>query len=564
MTAPTSVRPLPLALPLAALATLTSALATGVGAQSILLTRIGEKANDRFGAIVRDAGDVDGDGRPDIAVGAPEDGFVLGTGEGFVRIYSGMSGAVIRTLHGTVAQEMFGSAAAGLGDVNGDGRADIAVGSPVHPGGGDARGLVQVFSGWNGSLLWSAGGQVNGDRHGSVVAAAGDMNLDGISEVIAGSREASGGGTARGRVEVYDGLSGAPLHTLTGSSNNQRLGLSVAGVGDVNGDGRADFAIASLNGGVRIHSGLNASILRTFTAPALDDVFGASLAGIGDLTGDGIRELLVGATDDGNIFGIGTGYVHVYNLASGALVRTLTGSVSGDRFGVAVADARDLNGDGRPEILVGADQNVSALRGYARLFDGASGNELHTFQGLAEGDRFGASVAGLGNVDGAGPSELAIGAPNHTTSFTFDGRVEVWTAAQPPCPAPTNFCIATANSTGFPAQIGSTGSTSVSANDMVLTCSALPPNSSGLFYYGPNQIQQAFGNGWRCVGGSVVRFGVQPISGAGTVTRPLNFPALSTPILPGSTWKFQFWYRNALGGGAGHNLSNGLSVTFCN
>jgi hypothetical protein len=541
-------------------------LAAPALSQTLLYTRTGDKNYDHLATCVRGAGDVNGDGLPDLIVGAPEDGFALAPGEGFARVYNGATGATIWTFNGASNMDLFGSSVDGLGDVNGDGRSDLVVGAPQFSGVGANRGRVYVYSGLNGTLLWSADGPNNNDKLGMVVAGAGDVNGDGVPDVIAASRDATAGGTQRGLVRVLSGVNGNVLFTLQGTANSQRLGLDVDGVGDVNGDGRADFLVSSFTAGVKLYSGLDGSVLRTFTAATLDDVFGASVAGIGDVTGDGVRDLAIGATQDGNIFTLGAGYVKVFDGASGALVRTFNGGATGDRFGVSVADACDLNGDGRVELLVGADQFGSALKGYARLLDVAAGTAIHTFQGLNDGDRFGASVAGLGNVDGAGGPEVAIGAPDNNTPFLVGGRCEVWTPPAGGCPTPYTFCTATSNTTGNPALISWTGTTSVSTNNFALVCNGLPPNTNGLFYFGPNEILQSFGNGFRCVGGTVVRLNVLQVSGAGVAVRPLDFNNMPAggAILPGATWKFQFWYRNPAAGGAGYNLSNGLSATFCN
>jgi hypothetical protein len=106
-------------------------------------------------------------------------------------------------------------------------------------------------------------------------------------------------------------------------------------------------------------------------------------------------------------------------------------------------------------------------------------------------------------------------------------------------------------------------------NNLVLTCSALPPGTNGLWFYGQNAAQLPFGNGFRCVSGTVFRLGPpQMTSGVGSTARALDLtvPPASAgagAIGAGSTWRFQFWYRNVAGGGAGFNLSNGLAAVFC-
>ena len=131
-------------------------------------------------------------------------------------------------------------------------------------------------------------------------------------------------------------------------------------------------------------------------------------------------------------------------------------------------------------------------------------------------------------------------------------------------PPGTNYCVALANSTGSPALMSATGTRSVAANDVVLRAEPLPANKSGLFFYGPNQIQVPFGNGNRCVGGMLFRRPTTASDAAGVLAQPLDLTALAPAgaILPGSSWNFQAWFRDPAAGGALFNLSDGYHVAF--
>ena len=133
----------------------------------------------------------------------------------------------------------------------------------------------------------------------------------------------------------------------------------------------------------------------------------------------------------------------------------------------------------------------------------------------------------------------------------------------PPCPTPVNYCTTSPNSVGPGSIMGYTGTPNISTNDFVLIATGVPPNSSGLFYYGTNAVQQPFGNGVRCVGGTVYRTPILVADFLGDAQLPLNYGSLPAPISAGQLWRFQYWYRNPAGGGAGFNLSDGLEVTFC-
>lgn len=133
------------------------------------------------------------------------------------------------------------------------------------------------------------------------------------------------------------------------------------------------------------------------------------------------------------------------------------------------------------------------------------------------------------------------------------------------CPTPSTYCQTAPNTAGPGALIGWSGSTSWTANNLTLSATGAPTNQNGIFYFGPNQIQQPFGEGFRCVGGGVFRLGVVNSGAGGVFTRTLDYLNLpgTGSIESGDTWNFQCWYRDPSGGPSGFNLSNGLNVKFC-
>lgn len=131
------------------------------------------------------------------------------------------------------------------------------------------------------------------------------------------------------------------------------------------------------------------------------------------------------------------------------------------------------------------------------------------------------------------------------------------------------YCTGAPNSAGAGASISASGSASVCANDLVLHVSGAISAQFGMFYYGPNQVQAPFGDGFRCVGaGGLGTFRLLPplpASGTGTAQHALDLsapPASAGQILPGSSWNFQYWYRDPAFGGTGFNLSDALKVEF--
>ena len=135
-----------------------------------------------------------------------------------------------------------------------------------------------------------------------------------------------------------------------------------------------------------------------------------------------------------------------------------------------------------------------------------------------------------------------------------------------PCLAPTAYCTSAPNSfSGTGALFETTGTTSVSANDLTLLTTLLPPNKAGIYYYGAGSQEIPFGNGFRCVSGQVFRLPLvfSNVFGESTFALDLNDLPAGGDISSGETWYFQYWYRDPMGGGAGFNLSGGIEAEFC-
>jgi hypothetical protein len=137
------------------------------------------------------------------------------------------------------------------------------------------------------------------------------------------------------------------------------------------------------------------------------------------------------------------------------------------------------------------------------------------------------------------------------------------------CGSVTRYCTSTPNSTGQAATIALTGSLQVADNNVHLLAFQCPPTRPGLFLYGANPTQIPFADGYLCISpfypGLHRAGGALLLDQAGTATQQLDFSALppGAGIQPGSTWNFQFWYRDLAAGGSGSNLTDALSVTFC-
>jgi len=431
-----------------------------------------------FGTSIANAGDVDGDGVTDLAVGAPADTAGGHDAGAFWVLLLEPDGTVsdfavhrAPSLGGDLeAEDLLGSAVAGLGDVDGDGVADLVVGAP----GADQRGAVWV------SLLGSnagvdsfrkiddgpdglAGTTDRLDRFGTSVTALGDLDGDGVGDLAVGAPLDDDGVQDGGAVWIlFQNANGTAkeLRKITGAEGlagaleaGDQLGTSLATLGHPDDDGIVELAVGATHdddgamdaGAVWILSvDASGAVVASQKISATQggfpgvlhagDAFGSALAAPGDLDGDGVRDLAVGAVgdDDG---GQGTGAVWVLLLHADGTVKAaqeigavaLGGALApGDEFGSSLAALGDLDGDGAKDLAVGAardDGNGPAVanRGSVHvLFLDPSGGVLgHQAISDVEGgfggaldnqDLFGSSVAALGDVDGDGVVDLAVGA----------------------------------------------------------------------------------------------------------------------------------------------------------
>jgi ketosteroid isomerase-like protein len=302
---------------------------------------------DRLGIGVEAAGDTNGDGIPDVIASAP--------GGTYASLFSGRDGRVLLTLRGEDAGDMFGRHVSGVGDVDGDGAADLIVGAPGNDAGGPDAGRAYVYSGTTGRVLLTLTGARAGDAFGSAVS--GDTH-NGKSLLIVGAPKA--GPTNHGRVYVYDGLSSTPTFTFDADDTGAALGAMFVSVpGDVDGDGMFDIFATDFTNAARgpstgrsyLHSGGNGRRVLTLTGETAGEGFGTSTSIAGDVNRDGHADLIIGAWQYSGA-AAGGGRAYLYSGKDGALLKTYTCRIAGDAFGFDANDIGDVDGDGMTDFVI--------------------------------------------------------------------------------------------------------------------------------------------------------------------------------------------------------------------
>lgn len=398
-------------------------------------TIFGKKVGVGYGAAVSSIGDVNGDGRADFALGAPNDDGTV-SGAGMARIRNGANGNLLVAKGGGQTGANYAAALAPAGDVNHDGIPDLIVGAPQH----DTlslfnEGAAFVVSGSSGATLKSYFGTSSQDHFGGAVAGGGDVDADGRDDYAVAAPDRNAIATDVGQVKVYSGATGLELESFLGTTGSEHLGQALVLAGDVNLDGYVDIAAgapgaASGAGNVKIWSGKTGSVIRTLTSSGSLEL-GRALA-VGDVNLDGFPDQIVGAHRKSSFSLVNQGAVLVYSGANGALLCSAQGDDTHDELGISVAFLGDVNKDGFGDFAAGA-QNATAgglaTAGAVRVHSGFDGVKLHEILGNATGDAYGSALAGLGDADGDGLGDWIAGAPGNDLNGPDAGHAEVWSAA---------------------------------------------------------------------------------------------------------------------------------------
>jgi len=385
------------------------------GAQTVLLELEGASDRDFYGWSF-DAADLNGDGRTDLIVGAAwHDGAI--PQQGLVEARSLPDGALLWRRVGGADGAVLGSLVSVVGDIDGDGTPDVLLGAPGFelPGGFTREGRALIVPGADGTTLRTHDGPSFQEEFGSRGGAVGDVDGDGVGDygigafwnwdpIFPGPPDPAG-------TTLFSGADGAPLRL---PAINQGRDLQPAG--DVDGDGTADWLLTRLalqweQPEALLRSGLNGAPL---DSEALPDGGLVAVGAALDVSGDGLPEYAFawGPSDGQQLIELrGAGGLHAGLVLSSQ-------EVAEHGFARALDGRADLNGDGVADLLVGLPSSPAGgvAAGEVRLLSGVDLSELARLTGENELGELGHGVRALGDVDGDGVADWAVSEPSHTAS----------------------------------------------------------------------------------------------------------------------------------------------------
>ncbi len=535
-------------------------LASYAQSQATLRTYNGLENEGHFASSVAALGDVDGDGVGDYAIGAA--GYLVAAK---TRVYSGRTGGV---LYEAQDAPYSGTRVFSLGDIDGDGIGDFSsIFWDYDPWFGPA--YVNIFSGVDGARMFALisegiGTELDPDRFGTSMCGVGDVNGDGIGDVAITNPDPVN------KLYVYSGADGQLLWSVQGDPLPAFGGFGeLVPVGDRNADGVPDLAVLyrafqpsgggayEYVGGVRILSGSTGATLSTTLGTPARSI--QSLLPLGaDYDGDGLEDFVL----SGVLQNSGT-YIAISSILdlSGSLVQR---GVSSD--GIIRPCGRDLTGDGVVDVIEIISQSTTANLQAVQVRSGVDLHPVYNTPGIdvgVQGVKVGA-VAAIDDINQDGQGELLLGS-YETLSHTGEARI-----VSGGLPIGSSYCHSAAiNSTGHFAEIYAVGSTSVADQWLSLRVEGLPP---GQFAFFLASMQGGFvahpggSSGHLCLGGSIGRFNVpnqiQMSNSAGTLGTQIdlnNIPQASGPVTvqAGQNWRFQLWYRD---NGGTSNFSTAVST----
>jgi hypothetical protein len=396
----------------------------------------GAQSSETYGFATAAAGDVNGDGYGDFIVASPWYDH-SGANRGRVWVYHGGASGLTTAAwqyDGASAGDHYGYSVAGVGDVNGDGYDDVLIGTGLATVSGiEGRGIANLFLGGPTGLApapaWWANGDQEDDLYGGHVAAIGDVNGDGYADFAVGAAGADvDGALSAGHLYLYHGGPSISLDRIISGEHSPALVGSFATGLDFNGDGYSDLVYLMFDTALDARyylrlggpGGIPASDTTYFVS---GDLTGTAAAALGDVNGDGYADFLLGdpTTPNGSM-ALVYGNDDPLHLTGWAL----PGDFAGERFGNVVAFAGDPNGDGYADFLVqsGGTGDVSTAHLFYGSPEGPTVDPVWTSTGSTawHGWRLGTA----GDVDGDGHSEIFVSSPYRDNPGGGEGRVDVF------------------------------------------------------------------------------------------------------------------------------------------
>lgn len=340
----------------------------------------GTHANQAFGQVVCLPGDLNHDGYSDVIIGVPNERVDGENYVGRVYVYSGLDGSLLYSFTGENKNANCGYAISGLGDTNNDGYNEILIGAPGTDSGLNLKlGKVYKCSGEDGSIIQEYWGEDIGDALGRSIAAIGDINRDKIDDFLVSAEgyDINPPPFNIGAIYVYSGSTNQLIYDYYGENSAEGLGITVSKVGDVNRDGYSDFAW-----------------LMPYNNTEPKDV----------------------------------GYIFIYSGKNGALLKTVYGRNPGKPF-KKISFCGDVNGDGWSDILVGQfEYNNGSHNKTGRVFvlSGMDWSILFTIIGELEDQMLGSEVSTAGDVNGDGFDDILVTGGPFESGFNNCGAIYIY------------------------------------------------------------------------------------------------------------------------------------------